>query len=121
MQRLKLREIEAFIAVVEEKGIVKASERLFCVPSNISKLINDLEAKCYEKLFNRTQRQLHLTPYGRYFYGQALLFFQETELFAERLFTPHSAKLMIGIRYCARPLSPGASRSLSKTPPRCGL
>lgn len=96
MNRLKLREIEAFIAVVEERGIVKAAERLFCVPSNISKLINDLEERCQEKLFNRTQRQLQLTPYGRYFYDQARLFIQEANLFSERLFTQQNAKLLIG-------------------------
>lgn len=93
---MKIKEIEAFIAVVEEGGIVNAAEKLFCVPSNISKLINELESRNEQPLFNRDRRELNITPYGRYFYEQAQKLINSIDDFKEKTLQSKEAKLIVG-------------------------
>lgn len=93
---MKIKELEAFVLVVEEKGIVNASEKLFCVPSNISKLINSLDEKSKQPLFHREGRELNLTPYGRHFYEQVKVFLEYKDNFEQALLDTESAKLLIG-------------------------
>lgn len=93
---MKIKELEAFIAVVDEGGIVKAAEKMFCVPSNISKLINELESRNEQTLFNRDHRELTLTPYGRFFYEQSKKFINDVERFKEITLQSQEIKLLIG-------------------------
>ena len=93
---MKIKELEAFVAVVEEKGIVNAAEKLFCVPSNISKLVNTLEMQSKQSLFHREGRELSLTPFGRIFYDQAKDLLKSKIDFEQTLLNNDSAKLLIG-------------------------
>lgn len=93
---IKIRELEAFIHVVQQGGIVKAADQMFCVPSNISKLISDLESRCKQPLFNRRGRELTLTPFGRYFYAQSIKFLEDSQEFTNINFESKNAKLFIG-------------------------
>ncbi|WP_067701626.1 LysR family transcriptional regulator [Erwinia sp. ErVv1] len=65
---MKLRSAEAFCRVVELGGIVPAAEAMFCVPSNITKMIKELESELREPLFDRYKGRLSVTPFGKQYY-----------------------------------------------------
>ncbi|KHF78802.1 Transcriptional regulator, LysR family [Acinetobacter sp. neg1] len=93
---MKIKELEAFLALIDEGGIVNAATKLHCVPSNISKLINELEEKCCEPLFNRENRELILTPYGRNFYEETKIILYEIDMFKANTMLSPISKLVIG-------------------------
>ncbi|MGL5728624.1 MAG: LysR family transcriptional regulator [Plesiomonas sp.] len=65
------RQLTAFCAVVESDSLTAAAARLFCVPSNITKKIKELESEFDVMLFTRDRNRLLLTPEGRAFYDKA--------------------------------------------------
>lgn len=65
---MKLRSAEAFCRVVELGGIVPAAEAMFCVPSNITKMIKELESELREPLFERYKGRLSVTLFGKQYY-----------------------------------------------------
>lgn len=67
---MNLKRIEAFCRVVECGGITPASKVMFCVPSNISKMIKELEEELQSTLFFREKNNLTLTSYGRGYYEE---------------------------------------------------
>jgi len=70
---MNYNEIEAFLAIVETKSLVKASEKLFTTQSNISYKLNSLEQKINAKLVYRSQgkKEIELTPKGEEFVSMA--------------------------------------------------
>ncbi len=93
---MKIKELEAFIAIIEEGSIVNAATKLHCVPSNITKLVNELEYKCCEPLFNRENRELVVTPYGRNFYDNAKIILHNIDVFKANSMLSPTSKLVIG-------------------------
>lgn len=58
-------EIEAFLALAEELHFGRTAERLLLSQSRVSRLIASLERKIGAPLFERTSRQVTLTPLGK--------------------------------------------------------
>jgi len=64
----QLRQIEAFVAVVQSGSYVKAAERLDGSKAVVSRLVLELEARLGTRLLNRTTRRLSLTESGTVYY-----------------------------------------------------
>ncbi len=63
---ITLRQLEIFIAVVEEKQVTRASKKLFITQSAVSLALNELESQLGGPLFDRDRRSLLLNDRGRY-------------------------------------------------------
>ena len=63
---ITLRQLEIFIAVVEEKQVTRASKKLFITQSAVSLALNELESQLGGPLFDRDSRSLILNDRGRY-------------------------------------------------------
>lgn len=62
---MDLAQLRTFKAVVDEGGVLGASEKLHCVQSNVTARIRALERSVGVQLFHRQGRRLQLTPSGR--------------------------------------------------------
>ena len=69
---LSVRQLDAFIAVAELASFTQAARRLNLTPSAVSALIAELEAAVGFSVFQRTTRQVSLTPDGREFLPSAV-------------------------------------------------
>jgi DNA-binding transcriptional LysR family regulator len=69
--RLTLRQIEAFIAVVEVSSFTAAASRLGLTAQAVSQLVAELEGVLGFRLFDRTTRKVALSSAGRDFLGSA--------------------------------------------------
>lgn len=67
---LKIRYIEAFCQVVRLGSVSAAADALFCVPSNITKMIKELESGLPAPLFNRDRGRLTVTTFGLSYYDE---------------------------------------------------
>src|SRR5262245_1580406 len=63
-RRLKLRDLEILMAVVEAGSMGKAAQQLHLFQPAVSKAIADLEHTLGVRLVDRTQRGIEPTPYG---------------------------------------------------------
>ena len=61
---MNIKLLEAFLAVIDNKTMSAAAEKLFTTQPNISLMIKDLENYYSTRLFNRVSRNLYLTPDG---------------------------------------------------------
>jgi DNA-binding transcriptional LysR family regulator len=68
---LDFTDLQVFVAVVEEGGIIKAARKLHRVPSNVTKRIKELERSMGVPLFHRDRQRLHLSPPGELLRGYA--------------------------------------------------
>lgn len=68
---MEIRQLEYFVTSVEEKGFLKASEKLFTTQPNISKSIAKLEKEVGTPLLIRTGKGVRLTKDGEKFYHYA--------------------------------------------------
>jgi len=71
MSRLTLRNIEIFIAAIEEGSVAAAAKRLSTSPSSISQHLSNLEEELGTVVIDRTTRPLALTPAGVLFRRRA--------------------------------------------------
>lgn len=67
MENVSLRQIEAFLAVVEEMHFGRAAQRLFVSAPWLSHTVKDLETSLNVELLIRTTRSVELTPAGAVF------------------------------------------------------
>jgi DNA-binding transcriptional LysR family regulator len=63
---ITLRQLEIFLAVVEEQQVTRASKKLFLTQSAVSLALNELESQLGGPLFDRDSRSLLLNDRGRY-------------------------------------------------------
>ena len=59
------RQLRAFLLVAEHHSFTRAASALFITPSGLSVMIKELEGQLGFRLFDRTTRQVGLTPHGR--------------------------------------------------------
>jgi len=64
-RRLRLRDLDTFMAVAASGGMRKAAEHLHLSQPAVSKAINDLEDTLGVRLFDRSRRGVEPTVYGR--------------------------------------------------------
>jgi DNA-binding transcriptional LysR family regulator len=64
---MELREIEVFLVLADELHFRRAAARLFLSQSRVSQLVRGLEERLGGKLFDRSSRQVRLTPLGEQF------------------------------------------------------
>jgi len=74
------RQLESFLAIVRLGSFAAAAERLHVTQSTVSARIQELEGDLGISLFDRSQRQIHLTSKGRLLIPYAE---QVTEIFSE--------------------------------------
>jgi DNA-binding transcriptional LysR family regulator len=63
-RRLKLKDLQALLAVIETGGIGRAAERLNYSQPAVSQAIANLERTIGKRLFQRGRKGIELTPYG---------------------------------------------------------
>lgn len=68
---MKLSQLRFFCAVVEQGTIAAAADMWYCVPSNITMRIHELERQLGVALFSREKNRLMVTPEGRLLYRKA--------------------------------------------------
>ena len=59
------RQLRAFLLVAEHHSFTRAASALFITPSGLSVMIRELEGQLGFRLFDRTTRQVDLTPHGQ--------------------------------------------------------
>lgn len=62
---MQLRQLEAFVAVAEERSFTRAAARLYVAQSGLSATVRSLERELRASLFVRTTRRVELTEAGR--------------------------------------------------------
>ena len=68
---MELKQLEAFVSVVEEGSFSGAAKRMFLTQPTVSTHIATLEKEMKVKLFERTTKHLSLTEDGRQLFGLA--------------------------------------------------
>jgi DNA-binding transcriptional LysR family regulator len=61
---MELRQLEAFVAVAEERNFTRAAARLYVAQSGLSATVRSLEKELQAPLFVRSTRRVDLTPAG---------------------------------------------------------
>src|SRR6201994_3357327 len=61
---MNFADLQVFMSVVEEGGVIRAASKLHRVPSAVTTRIKQLEASMGVKLFHRDKQRLHLSPAG---------------------------------------------------------
>jgi DNA-binding transcriptional LysR family regulator len=68
---MELRQLEAFVAVAEERNFTRAAAHLHVAQSGLSATIRSLERELHAELFIRTTRQVALAPAGEALLSEA--------------------------------------------------
>lgn len=68
---MDIRVLRYFLAAVEAQSITGAAKRLFVTQPTLSRQFHDLEEELGQKLFERSNRKLRLTPKGEQFFERA--------------------------------------------------
>ncbi|MFC5833468.1 LysR family transcriptional regulator [Nonomuraea insulae] len=76
---LERLEMEAFLTLAEELHFSRTAERLQVTPGRISQTIKKLERRLGGPLFERTSRQVTLTPLGEHFRDELLPGYQQIQ------------------------------------------
>lgn len=64
---MDIKDLEIFLAIVQEKSIARASKRLYMTPQGISKVVKNLETELDCRLFTRNSSGMALTESGERF------------------------------------------------------
>ena len=69
---MELMQLEMFVAMVEERSVVKTAKRVCRTPPAVSMALRKLEQEAGTPLFDRSRRYDHrLTPAGKLLWGYA--------------------------------------------------
>ena len=69
---MEFKQLQSFVAVVQEKSFTKAASKLFLSQPTISTHIYQLEEELHTKLIVRTTKSITITPKGKELYGYAM-------------------------------------------------
>lgn len=110
----KFEELEAFVAVVDQRSFSAAGERNGVAKSVLSRRVSDLEKRLGVQLMHRTTRKLALTEAGRHFYQRTVSLLADLSD-AEQMVSDSqcrlsgrikvTAPLALGIGHLAQPLA----------------
>jgi DNA-binding transcriptional LysR family regulator len=106
-RRLKLRDLNIFLAVVKERSMSRAAVALAMSQPAVSKSIADIEHTLGAPLLDRTPYGVEPTPYGRALINRANAVFDELQHSVtdiEALLDPTTGEARIG---CTAPLAAG--------------
>src|SRR5690242_3194459 len=98
-QHLRLRDLRVFAAVVKERSISRAAQRLGITQPAVSKVIADLEYTLKVRLFDRGRRGVELTKFGQALLRRGNAAFDELKqsvMDIDFLSDPASGELRIG-------------------------
>lgn len=76
------KQVNQFIAVVQEGSFLKAAEKISITPSAMSKGISELECKIGRKLIYRTRHGLKITTEGKWLYRELLPHYNHAKIIA---------------------------------------
>ncbi|MDQ2713320.1 MAG: LysR family transcriptional regulator [Chloroflexota bacterium] len=68
---MELRHLRSFVAIAEEMNFTRAAQHLHISQPPLTRMIQDLEKELGVQLFDRSKRQIALTPAGKAFLEQA--------------------------------------------------
>lgn len=124
-RRLRLRDLHVFIAVAQQGSISKAARKLRVSQPAVSGVITNLEHTIGERLFDRDQRGVEPTKYGRALLQRSLVVFDELKQGIkdiEFLADPTIGELRIGcVDSIASTLLPPIIHNFSQRYPRVVL
>lgn len=100
-----LKQLKTFIAVAEYKKMSEAAKRLYISQPTVSQIISDLEQEYQAKLFERSPKELKITPAGRIFLYNARQIIAGHEQLEQSMKKVHSL----------RPLRVGATLTIGNT------
>jgi DNA-binding transcriptional LysR family regulator len=106
-RRLKLRDLQTLMSVVEAGGIRKAADRLNYTQPAVSKAIASLERSVGKRLLERSRRGIELTPYGEAVIKCGIAVFDDLRkgiADIESLADPTAGEVRIG---CTEPVAAG--------------
>src|SRR6187551_2141923 len=75
-----VQQVVAFATAARNGSFAKAARELSQTPSTIAKSISRLESQLGVRLFNRTTRQVSLTPDGQQLFAQCQRILEEVEI-----------------------------------------
>src|SRR5215470_13360504 len=99
-RRLKLKDLDVFLAVAAVGGMGRAAERLSLSQPAISKAIADLERTLGVRLLERSRQGVELTPYGTALMNRGTAVFDELRQGVndiDYLSDPSMGELRIGV------------------------
>lgn len=100
-----LKQLKTFIAVAEYKKMSEAAKRLYVSQPTVSQIISDLEQEYQAKLFERSPKELKITPAGLIFLYNARHIIAGHEHLEQSMKKVHSL----------RPLRVGATLTIGNT------
>ena len=106
-RRLRLRDLHAFLMVVQRGSMAKAAEQLRVSQPAISKVVADLEQALGVRLLDRGRRGVEPTLYGRALLKRSVAVFDELKQSVrdiESLGDPNAGEVRIG---CTEPMAAG--------------
>jgi DNA-binding transcriptional LysR family regulator len=110
---MELRHLRYFVAVAQEQSFSRAARRLNISQPPLSMQIRDLESELGTRLFNRTTRNVELTPIGAAMLPEAIRILDQTRISFE-----HLQSLVTGLR---NRLRLGILPTVAIEPFACGL
>jgi DNA-binding transcriptional LysR family regulator len=96
---MDLRHLQYFVTVAEEMNITKAAERLGMAQPPLTRIIHGLEEELGVQLFDRSMRQITLTPAGNVFLERVSLMltqYQEAVQLTQQISRGEKGRLCIG-------------------------
>lgn len=125
MSRLTLRNIEIFIAAIEEGSVAAAARRLDTSPSSVSQHLSNLEENLGTTIIDRSKRPLALTPAGTLFRRRAANILKEARRARAELATADFTalqQLSLAVIDDFEPdVTPALMASLSASMPDCHI
>lgn len=97
---MNLRDLEYFVTVAELKHFGRAADKVFVSQPTLSMQLKKLEEYLGVVLFERTNRQVHLTPAGEMLYQEAKIVLNSAknlQSLAQTYRDPYQSKIRLGV------------------------